>query len=266
MIGFAIGGLIFWQHPETFESGFSEKIFFYGLLPQIIFEGGYNLKKSRLFQNFSYISIYGVLGTLVSFFVVLGLTKLINDWGWVRKFDDISVVVVLSMKNILLYSATICATDSVAALTMIKPDKYPKLFSIVFGEGMVNDAVAIILFRSVAELYAGEGGGGELEIHEIITIIENFLLNLVCSLLIGIGSGLFCTWVFKKLRKLTEDHENYVLEIVLSYLFGILSYGLSELWEFSGVISVLVCGITMAHFNFYNLSRNGQLLTGYGNY
>jgi len=29
---------------------------------------------------------------------------------------------------------------------MIKPDKYPKLFSVLFGEGMVNDAVAIILF------------------------------------------------------------------------------------------------------------------------
>lgn len=49
----------------------------------------------------------------------------------------------------MIFSATICATDSVAALTMIKPEKYPKLFSVLFGEGMVNDAVAIILFVSV---------------------------------------------------------------------------------------------------------------------
>lgn len=47
------------------------------------------------------------------------------------------------------YSATISATDSVAALTLIKPSEYPKLFSIIFGEGMVNDAVAIILFKVV---------------------------------------------------------------------------------------------------------------------
>jgi sodium/hydrogen exchanger-like protein 6/7/sodium/hydrogen exchanger 8 len=53
----------------------------------------------------------------------------------------------------LLFSATICATDSVAALTMIKPKKYPRLFSIVFGEGMVNDAVAIILFNSVLKIF-----------------------------------------------------------------------------------------------------------------
>jgi NhaP-type Na+/H+ or K+/H+ antiporter len=54
---------------------------------------------------------------------------------------------------IVKYSATICASDSVAALTMIKPNKYPKLFSIVFGEGMINDAVAIILFKVVGGIF-----------------------------------------------------------------------------------------------------------------
>jgi sodium/hydrogen exchanger-like protein 6/7/sodium/hydrogen exchanger 8 len=55
----------------------------------------------------------------------------------------------LGVKQILLQSATICATDSVAAITLISSDKYPQLFSVVFGEGMVNDAVSIILFKAV---------------------------------------------------------------------------------------------------------------------
>jgi len=42
-----------------------------------------------------------------------------------------------------------CASDAVAALTIIKADKYPKLFSIVFGEGLLNDAVSIIIFDAV---------------------------------------------------------------------------------------------------------------------
>jgi NhaP-type Na+/H+ or K+/H+ antiporter len=50
--------------------------------------------------------------------------------------------------------------------------------------------------------------------------------------------------------------------VVLIYLFGIFSYALSEVFDFSGVISVLVCGIVMAHFNFYNLSPTGQVSTG----
>lgn len=136
---------------------------------------------------------------------------------------------------------------------MIKADKYPKLFSIVFGEGMVNDAVAIILFRSVAQL-DNNGGSEDSGAGTIVDIITSFLLNLVCSLLIGIGSGLLCTRVCKMIRSLTVKAENSILEISLSFFFGFLAYGGAELLDFSGVISVLVCGISMAHFNFYNLS------------
>ena len=31
----------------------------------------------------------------------------------------------------------------------------------------------------------------------------------------------------------------------------------------SGVLTVLVAGVVMAHFNFYNLSMTGQVATGY---
>jgi NhaP-type Na+/H+ or K+/H+ antiporter len=34
----------------------------------------------------------------------------------------------------------------------------------------------------------------------------------------------------------------------------------------SGVLTVLVAGIVMAHFNFYNLSMTGQVATGYFSY
>ena len=45
-----------------------------------------------------------------------------------------------------------CATDSVAALTLISSDLNPKLFSVVFGEGMMNDGVSIILFKALSEM------------------------------------------------------------------------------------------------------------------
>jgi NhaP-type Na+/H+ or K+/H+ antiporter len=52
----------------------------------------------------------------------------------------------------MILSATVSATDSVAALTLINPDKYPKLYSVVFGEGMVNDAVSLVLFAAVGTI------------------------------------------------------------------------------------------------------------------
>jgi hypothetical protein len=41
--------------------------------------------------------------------------------------------VVLSTALMIKFSATISATDSVAALTLIKPAEHPKLFSVIFG-------------------------------------------------------------------------------------------------------------------------------------
>ncbi len=60
-------------------------------------------------------------------------------------------VINFSVKDILLFSAVISATDTVAALTFIKEDKDPKLFAILFGEGVLNDAVCIVLYRIIKE-------------------------------------------------------------------------------------------------------------------
>ena len=67
---------------------FNEEIFFYALLPPMIFSGGYNLKKRNFFKNFSYISLFGALGTLTAFGVIFGLTILINELGWIRRWTN----------------------------------------------------------------------------------------------------------------------------------------------------------------------------------
>ena len=57
----------------------------------------------------------------------------------------------LSLTNmeILLMCSLLCATDVIAAVSMLNPKNQPKLFSMVFGEGIINDAVCIILFNTV---------------------------------------------------------------------------------------------------------------------
>lgn len=46
-----------------------------------------------------------------------------------------------------MLSATLTATDTVSILSLIKRKKFPKIHSIILGEGLLNDAVAIILFK-----------------------------------------------------------------------------------------------------------------------
>lgn len=53
-----------------FQAAFSPEIFFNILLPPIIFNAGYQMKKKQFFRNFGTIIAYAVLGTVISAFVV----------------------------------------------------------------------------------------------------------------------------------------------------------------------------------------------------
>jgi NhaP-type Na+/H+ or K+/H+ antiporter len=85
-VGILIGvifGLILYFAVEVKELTFNEEIFFYGLLPPMIFAGGYNLKKKDFKKNFIYILTYGLLGTILVFGVVFGLTLIVSELHWI---------------------------------------------------------------------------------------------------------------------------------------------------------------------------------------
>ena len=102
------------------------------------------------------------------------------------------------------------------------------------------------------------GDGDGITGGTVFKIIGTFIYTVIVSILIGAAIALLCTFLFKKFRFLC----NPISEVVIVYLFGILSYLVSEVLDMSGVLTVLVAGIIMAHFNFYNLSMTGQVATG----
>ena len=99
----------------------NQNIVFFVLLPLMLFSDSFNLKKRRFFQNIFYINIYGILGTLFNFLTILGLLYLANYLNLIRDLVDINVVVTLNTWEIILFAATMCSIDPVAALSTIKP-------------------------------------------------------------------------------------------------------------------------------------------------
>jgi len=130
--------LIYQLSKASFD--FAHENFFFFLLPPILFAAGYTMKKRRFFLNFPYITFYGIFGTIVNFMVVLLLTNYVNEnWGfplsWACSEGQEGEVKRLTPFELLMLAATASSTDTVAALTYIKPHEYPKVYSIVFGEG-----------------------------------------------------------------------------------------------------------------------------------
>ena len=150
-------------------------------------------------------------------------------------------------------SSLLTSTDIIAAISMLNPKKTPKLFSIVFGEGIINDAVAIILFNAVNEFAAGSTDR-KFEWKDTGFIALDFLLLGVASALIGLVFGLLQSYLMKKARSLTR---NPVVECAIIFAFAYIAYVAAELLHQSGIITLLVAGMTMAHYGWYNLSPQG---------
>ncbi len=116
----------------------------------------------------------------------------------------------------------LCSSDVVAAISLINFDKQPKLFSLVFGEGITNDAVGIILFNAVLKF---AGPGSQRDASTPFLILFNFASLTFWSLLIGAVVGMLCAYMLKTFRFLTAKP---VVECNILFFFGYLSYVISE--------------------------------------
>ena len=54
-----------------------------------------------------------------------------------------------STQDCLALGAIFATTDSVAVIQVLVEDRAPLLFSLVFGEGVINDATSVALLRTV---------------------------------------------------------------------------------------------------------------------
>lgn len=117
---------------------FNPADFFTYLLPPIIFYAGISVKKKQFFRNFASIATFGVLGTYIAFAVIACVLYIFSKLPNVLNFSDC-----------LALGVIFAATDSVAVLQVLKQDRSPLLYSLVFGEGVINDATAVALLRAV---------------------------------------------------------------------------------------------------------------------
>ncbi len=90
-------------------------------------------------------------------------SELKNKTADTKAEDEISYQLNFSIHVILLFSAVISATDTVAALIFISEQNEQKLYSILFGEGVINDAVCIVLYRIIRDFTkSGDGNTSQL--------------------------------------------------------------------------------------------------------
>ena len=126
--------------------------------------------------------------------------------------------------------ATLSATDPVTILAIFNTYKVdPKLYTIIFGESILNDAIAIVLFET-AQKYKPGADAGKLTILSLFESIGVFMLVFFGSLLIGIVVGVGTSL----LLKLTHVRRDPKIESCLVFLIAYASYFFANAIHMSG--------------------------------
>ncbi|CAL9148389.1 unnamed protein product [Musa hybrid cultivar] len=223
---------------------FSEDLFFIYLLPPIIFNAGFQVKKKQFFRNFMTIVLFGAVGTLISFFIIsFGAIELF------RKMDIGS----LDIGDFLAIGAIFSATDSVCTLQVLNQDETPLLYSLVFGEGVVNDATSVVLFNAIQNFDLVH-----IDAIIILKFVGNFGYLFLSSTLLGAFGGLLSAYIIKKLYIGRHSTDR---EVALMILMAYLSYMLAELLNLSGILTVFFCGIVMSHYTWHNVTESSRVTT-----
>ena len=133
---------------------FDEELFLYVLLPPIIFEAGYSISRGDFFSNLATILLFAVAGTLITTMLIGQTIYTVGGWNaFSSPSGAADALDFTSPLDSYLFGALISATDPVATLSIMSAvNADPIVFTLIFGESVLNDAVAIVLFRILEDM------------------------------------------------------------------------------------------------------------------
>ncbi|KPP59277.1 hypothetical protein Z043_122815, partial [Scleropages formosus] len=198
---------------------FDPEVFFNILLPPIIFHAGYSLKRRHFFRNLGSILAYAFMGTVISCFVI-GMIM----YGCVMLMKEVGQLAgEFFFTDCLFFGAIVSATDPVTVLAIFNELQVDAdLYALLFGESVLNDAVAIVLSSSIV---AYQPAGDNSHTFEATAMLKSF------GVFLGVFSGSFAlgvaTGIFTKLRDFP------LLETALFFLMSWSTFLLAEACGFT---------------------------------
>ena len=194
------------------------------VLPPLIYSASVAMSWREFRFNLRVISMLAVGCVIFTAFMVAAATHYLIGLPWGVGF---------------LLGAIVAPPDVVAPLAIARKLGLPRrILTVLEGEGLANDATALILYRfAVAAISTG--------LFSLPQAAGTFCLIVIGEVLFGIAVG----WVSLRLRQRARDPQ---IEITLSLLTPYIAYWIPEHFGGSGVIATVACGLY--------ISWNGPLL------
>ncbi len=194
-------------------------------LPILLFEAAINTDISRLRSTIKPIFLLAGPGVVIS----SGITAVILKFG-----------LGLTWIPALLAGVILAITDTVSVIAVFKEVPVPsRLSTIVEGESLFNDGVALVLFGLILKVYST----GSLT---VVEGLQELAIVIVGGSLLGLALGYLSTGLFARL-------DDPLSSILLTVALALGTFQIAHLIGVSGVVAVVIAGLI---FGNVGLSRS----------
>jgi monovalent cation:H+ antiporter, CPA1 family len=206
--------------------GLDSSLIFNLFLPILLFEAAINTDISRLRSTVRPIALLAGPGVLIA----AGVSAVMFHWG-------MGLIWIPAM----LAGVILAVTDTVSVIAVFKEVTVPaRLITIVEGESLFNDGMALVLFSLILTFYKS----GQLTWAEGL---KEFGWVMVGGTLVGLTLGYLGALLYEKV-------EDSLSPILLTVAIALGAFQLAQGLGASGVVAVVVAGLVMG-----NIERSASI-------
>ena len=214
---------------------FNNDLFLHILLPPIVFQAALTIDKRSFRRDLFPILSFAVFGTVFSAVAVGLMTYFLAGFGRGAH---------LPLVDSLLFGALVSSVDPVATLGILSSvgvSQRDTLYTLIFGESLLNDGVAIVL---VDTLIKHLKAGTVLNKTTVLEIMLRFFGIAFGSIFIGCLCGAFCALYFYNLY----GRHTAVTEVAIFFSWALIPFYISDFCGGSGIIAIMVMGFFLDFF------------------
>ena len=209
------------------------------MLSFLLFAGALHTDGSLLKANRSSISVFAVVGVLLSALLVSVILFL-----FFQIFHE-----PVNFLYCLLFGALVAPTDPIAVLGILTKAGAPKDVEIkIVGESLFNDGIGVVLFLSLFEIITI--GAEKISSWEIIVLLIK-----------EIGGGILFGWLLGQVGfRMMKKVDHYQTEILITLAMVMGGYMLAQLLHISGPLAMVGAGLfTGSRSKEYAMSNTTEL-------
>ncbi|GGH14348.1 Na+/H+ antiporter [Mucilaginibacter phyllosphaerae] len=218
-----MGGIGVGFIPSMPKIELNPEIIFLIFLPPLLYDAAFNISFKTFKTN---ISTIGTLAVTLVFLTATGIAVfaryVIPGMTWPLAF---------------VLGAILSATDAVAAMSITKGlGLSHNTNTILEGESLVNDASALVAYRLAVAAVTGTA-------FVLWKATLQFAILMAGGMLVGFVMGKILSWIIARI------HQNSMGTISFMLLMPFVTYLLAEDLHVSGVIAVVILGLSIARFS-----------------